>query len=35
VVKKEVAQLPFTFDIEVGGNTPPKMLYIERAVGGR
>jgi len=35
VVKKEVTQLPLTFDIEVGGNTLPKMLYIERAAAGR
>ncbi|MCY3022591.1 MAG: hypothetical protein NTW87_26725 [Planctomycetota bacterium] len=35
VVKKEVTQLPFTFDIDAGGNTPPKMLYIERALSGK
>ncbi|HYF51202.1 MAG TPA: hypothetical protein VEJ63_17435 [Planctomycetota bacterium] len=31
-VSKEVTALPFTFDIEVGGNTPPKMMAIERAI---
>jgi hypothetical protein len=34
-VTKEVAQLPFTFEIEAGGNEPPKMLYLERAVRGK
>ena len=32
IVTKEADKLPFTFEIEVGGNTPPKMLYIERAL---
>ena len=31
-VSKEIAALPFTFDIDVGGTTPPKMLYIERTL---
>jgi hypothetical protein len=31
-VTKEVTALPFTFDLDVGGNEPPKMLYVERAV---
>jgi hypothetical protein len=31
-VTKEITSLPFTFEIEVGGNTPPKMLSLERAV---
>lgn len=31
-VTKEITALPFNFDIDVGGNTPPKMLYFERAV---
>ena len=31
-VTKEAASLPFTFDVEVGGNTPPKMLSLERSV---
>ena len=29
---KELNSTPVTFDITAGGNTPPKMLYIERAV---
>ncbi|MGD0088405.1 MAG: hypothetical protein ABSE73_00630, partial [Planctomycetota bacterium] len=35
IAKKEATQLPLTFDIEVGGNTPPKMLCIERALSGK
>jgi hypothetical protein len=31
-VTKEVTALPFTFEIDVGGNTPPKMISLERAV---
>ncbi len=31
-VTKEITALPFTFEIEAGGTTPPKMLYIERAL---
>ena len=31
-VTKEVTALPFTFNLDVGGNEPPKMLYIERAL---
>jgi len=31
-VTKEAASLPFTFDVEVGGNTPPKMLSLERSI---
>ena len=31
-VTKEANALPFTFEIEAGGTTPPKMLYIERAL---
>ena len=34
-VTKEIGQLPFTFEIVVGGNTPPKMLSLERAVKGK
>jgi hypothetical protein len=34
-VTKEVTALPFTFDIDVGGNEPPKMAYIERVVKGK
>lgn len=29
------SRLPETFTVEVGGNTPPKMLWIEYAVAGR
>jgi len=32
---KEIDKLPFTFEIEVGGNSPPKMLYIERSATGK
>ncbi len=31
-VTKEVTALPFTFTLDVGGNEPPKMLYLERAL---
>lgn len=31
-VSKEVTSLPYTFDISVGGNTPPKMVSLERAL---
>ncbi|HLX59818.1 MAG TPA: hypothetical protein VKX17_00925 [Planctomycetota bacterium] len=31
-VTKEITALPFNFEIDVGGNEPPKMLYFERAV---
>lgn len=31
-VTKEITSSPFTFTIDVGGNTPPKMLFLERAV---
>jgi len=31
-VARRITSLPCTFDITVGGNTPPKMLYLERAV---
>ena len=34
-VKKDVTQLPFTFDIDAGGSTPPKMLFVERALKGK
>ena len=33
-VTKEVTALPATFEINVGGNTPPKMVSLERAVRG-
>lgn len=29
---EEVAALPYTFEIDVGGSTPPKMIELERAV---
>jgi hypothetical protein len=29
---KEITQLPFTYEIEVGGNTPPRMLSLGRAL---
>ena len=31
-VTKEIASLPFTFDVQVGGNTPPKMISLERSL---
>ena len=31
-VTKEITSLPFTFDLDVGGNTPPKMVAYERAL---
>jgi len=31
-VTKEIDKLPFTFDVTVGGNSPPKMLALERAL---
>jgi hypothetical protein len=31
-VTKEATSLPCTFTVEVGGNTPPKMISLERAV---
>jgi hypothetical protein len=34
-ITKEVTSLPFTFVIDVGGNTPPKMIALERAVRAR
>lgn len=34
-VTREVAAVPHTFAIDVGGNTPPKMLALERAVRAR
>ena len=34
-ITKQITQLPFTFDLEVGGNTAPKMLALERKVQER
>jgi hypothetical protein len=31
-VRQEITTLPFTFEVQVGGNTPPKMISLERAV---
>jgi hypothetical protein len=31
----EVTALPFTFTVDVGGTSPPKMLWLERAVRGK
>ena len=31
-VTREISRLPFSFDVEVGGNTPPKMISLERAI---
>jgi hypothetical protein len=32
IVRKEITSVPFSFEIKVGGNTPPKMLSLERIV---
>ena len=32
-VKKELIASPITYAIDVGGNTPPKMVYLEYAAG--
>jgi hypothetical protein len=29
---KEISTLPFTFEVQVGGNTPPKMISLERSL---
>jgi hypothetical protein len=34
-VTREITRLPFTFEIDVGGNTPPKMVSLERSVRTR
>ncbi|MGE3805584.1 MAG: transglutaminase domain-containing protein [Gemmataceae bacterium] len=34
-VTKEITSLPYSFEIEVGGNTPPKMLALERKIAGK
>jgi hypothetical protein len=34
-VTREVTSVPMSFEIEVGGNTPPKMISLERAVRGK
>lgn len=31
-ITKRITSVPYSFDITAGGNSPPKMLYIERAV---
>jgi hypothetical protein len=31
-VRKEITSVPFTFEVQVGGNTPPKMISLERAL---
>jgi hypothetical protein len=31
-VRQEIASLPFNFEVQVGGNTPPKMISLERAI---
>jgi hypothetical protein len=35
IVAQEITRLPAQFDIVVAGNTPPKMLFLERAVKAR
>lgn len=32
IVTREITSIPFTFDIKVGGNTAPKMLWLARRV---
>jgi hypothetical protein len=34
-VTKSFSQLPGTFTVDVGGNTPPKMLYLELSSAGK
>jgi hypothetical protein len=34
-VTKEFSQTPFSFEIDVGGNVPPKMISMERSVRGK
>jgi hypothetical protein len=34
-VTKSFAQLPATFTVDVGGNTPPRMLYLELSSTGK
>ena len=34
-VAKEFSNSPFSFDLDVGGNTPPKMITFERSVRSR
>ena len=34
-VMKEATSVPLTFALDVGGNTPPKMLYLEFAVAAK
>jgi hypothetical protein len=31
-VIQEITALPYTFEVQVGGNTPPKMISLERAL---
>jgi hypothetical protein len=31
-VTKEISTLPYSFDVQVGGNTPPKMISLERSL---
>ena len=31
-VRQEITSLPFSFEVQVGGNTPPKMISLERAI---
>jgi len=31
-VRQEITTLPFRFEIQVGGNTPPKMISMERSI---
>ncbi len=35
VITRDADAPPATFEITVGGNTPPKMLYLERSLRGR
>lgn len=34
-VTRKITTLPCTFTLEVGGNSPPKMLYMEREIRGK
>ncbi len=35
IVTRSIDSLPATFEITAGGNTPPKMLYLERSLRAR
>ena len=34
-VTREIDRIPYSFELDVGGNTPPKMIRLERTFRGR